>query len=43
MEQDFYPVPWGGVGMGLDFLDLPRLAPPRPRIAKSYNYKFFIP
>ena len=30
MGQDFSPAPRGGVGMGLDFLDLPCPTPPRP-------------
>ena len=48
MWQDFSPAPRGGAGMSLGFLDPPRPAPPRPhpapsRVAKCYNYKFFIP
>ena len=30
MGQDFSLTPWGGVGMGLEFLDLPCPAPPFP-------------
>ena len=31
MGQDFSPAPRGRAGIGLDFLDPPRPAPPRPR------------
>ena len=47
-EQDFSPASRDEVGMSLDFLDLPHPAshrprPTPPRVAKSYNCKFFIP
>lgn len=47
-EQDFSPVPRDEAGMSLDFLDLSHPAshrppPTPPRVAKSYNCKFFIP
>ena len=38
MGQDFSPAPWGGAGMGFDFLNPPRPAP----VAKGYNCKIFI-
>ena len=35
MGRDFNLAPWGGVGMGLDFLDPTRPIPTPPRIDKG--------
>ena len=34
MEQDFSPVPQGGTGMDLDFLDPPHPTRPRPALPR---------